>query len=258
MAPIPGIIRRSFVHRRIDMNKFALLTSGGVAGLVFLLSGTSFGRSVDEEQVVAELNKLRGIEATDDKAELARLNQRMDSAWEFLRKNRTEAVPVVMRELRKELQADSPDQFFLLDAAFFLTPAPNANEESQAQRILALDTLERIDPDSRVIRYNFLELVKFTHALAKLGDARVLPQIDRIFLGSERGVEFFEAPHYVKLPAHSLRVLLYGATGPSIEEHLAKRLNEEGYEKHQGTIVALLVDLGSETSVDAVKRVLET
>jgi hypothetical protein len=53
-------------------------------------------------------------------------------------------------------------------------------------------------------------------------------------------------------------VLLYGATGPSAEDHLAKRLNEQGYEKHQRMIMALLVELGSERSVDAVKRVLQT
>ncbi len=117
---------------------------------------------------------------------------------------------------------------------------------------------KHIDPKARIVQHNFLQLVRFAHVLAKFGDPRLLPQIDRIFLESDRGVEFFEAPHYVKLPAQSVRVLLYGATGPSVEDHLAKRLNEQGEEKHQKIFLALLVELGSERSVDAVKQVLDT
>jgi hypothetical protein len=62
----------------------------------------------------------------------------------------------------------------------------------------------------------------------------------------------------VKLPAQSVRVLLYGLTGPAAEDHLAKLLNQPGYEKRQRIIVALLFELGSERSVDAVKRVLDS
>jgi hypothetical protein len=212
----------------------------------------------DEADVMSELNKLRGIQPTDDRNELDRLGKTMDSVWTFLGKNRADSVPIVTRELRKELTQRVPDQFFILDTAHFLVAKDDPKEDAQAKKELALDVFKRIDPKSRIVQYNFLGLVRFAHELSKLGDPRVLPEIDRIFLDSDRNIEFIEDPHWVKLPAHPIRVLLYGAFGPSVEDHLAKRLNEQGYEQHQRMVLALLVDLGSERSVDAVKRVLDT
>ena len=214
--------------------------------------------AAEEADVMAELKKLRGIQSTNDNQELDRLNKSMDSAWQYLRKNRAESVPIVIRELRNELMQPTPDQYFMLDTTLFLILKDDPNEDGQTSEDLAIDVLTHIDPKARIIQANFLQLVRFTHALAKLDDPRLLPQIDRIFLEADHGVEYFQAPHYVKLPAQSVRVLLYGATGPSTEDHLAKRLNEPTYEKYQRTFLALLVELGSERSVDAVKQVLDS
>lgn len=213
-----------------------------------LLVGCS--KCASESDIMAELNKLRGIQPTDDTQELGRINKQMDDVWKFLRNNKSNATPIIERELRRELTRDDKDQFFILDTAFFLILQDPSKEK------LALDALEHINPDAEIIQYNFLQLARFTHALAKLGNPRLLPQIDRIFLVSKRSVEFFHAPHYVKLTPHLINVLLYGATGPSVEEHLAKRLHEEGYEAHRVNLLSLLIELGSERSVDAVKQVL--
>ena len=214
--------------------------------------------AAEEADVMAELKKLRGIQSTQDSQELDRLNKLMDSAWGYLLKNRAESDPIVIRELSNELKQGTPDQYFMLDTALFLILKDDPKEDAQTREDLAIDVLTHIDPKARIIQDNFLQLVRLTHALAKLDDPRLLPQIDRIFLDADQGVEYFQAPHYVKLPAQSVRVLLYGATGPSTEDHLAKRLNDPAYEKYQRTFLALLVELGSERSVDAVKQVLDS
>jgi hypothetical protein len=214
--------------------------------------------AAEEAEVMAQLKNLRGIQSTSDNQELDRLNKLMDTAWQYLRENRTESVPIVIRELRNELKQQTPDQYFMLDTALFLILADDPKEDAQAREDLAIDVLKHIDPKASIIQANVLQLVRLTHALAKRNDPRVLPQIDRIFLEVDQGVEYFQAPHYVKLPAQSVRVLLYGATGPTAEDHLAKRLTDPAYEKYQRTFLALLVELGSERSVDAVKLVLNS
>lgn len=214
--------------------------------------------SGDEAAVMAGLKKLRGIQASDDREELIRLSKMMDGVWGLLRENRAESVPIVIRELHQELKQSKPDQFFILDTAFFLISADDPKEDTQTKKEVCLAAFKRIDPKDRLIELNYQQLVKLAHGLSKFGDARVLPEIDRIFAASTRGIEFFEAPHLVRLPAQSIRVLLYGAFGPAVEDHLVKRLDDKSYETHQKMFLALLVELGSERSVDAVKKVLET
>ena len=254
------------------MDRFRCYTSGYLArpgsarattvwlwilAVTAILSSVGSG-AAEEADVMAELKKLRGIQHTDDAVELDGLNKAMDSAWDYLRKNRAEALPILIRELRKELMQQTPDQYYMLDTALFLVLDDDPKGDAQAHEDLAIEVLTCIDPGARIVEDNFLQLVRFAHALAKLDDPRLLPQIDRIFLESGQSIEYFAAPHYVRLPAQSIRVLLYGATGPSAEDHLAKRLNEPAYEKYQRTFLALLVELGSERSIDAVKLVLES
>src|SRR5688572_30524052 len=59
--------------------------------------------AADEAGVMAEVAKLRGIQPTDDMQELDRLNKSVGVAWKFLYENRPDSVPVVIRELRREL-----------------------------------------------------------------------------------------------------------------------------------------------------------
>lgn len=132
------------------------------------------------------------------------------------------------------IDAASLDQYYMLDTALFLVLDDDPKADAQTHEDLAIDVLTCIDPRARIVQDNFLQLVRFAHALAKLDDPRLLPQIDRIFLESNQGIEYFAAPHYVRLPAQSIRVLLYGATGPSAEDHLAKRLNEPASENIKG------------------------
>lgn len=243
---------------------WARLASGRAATVwLWILAVTVILSSVgsvaaEEADVMAELGKLRGIQHTDDAVELDVLNKAMDSAWDYLRKNRAEAVPILIRELRKELMQPTPDQYYMLDTALFLVLDDAPKADAQTHVDLAIDVLTCIDPKARIVQDNYLQLVRFAHALAKLDDPRVLPQIDRIFLESDQSIEYFAAPHYVKLPAQSIRVLLYGATGPSAEDHLAKCLNDPAYENQQRTFLALLVEVGSERSVNAVRQVLES
>jgi hypothetical protein len=209
-----------------------------------------------EPQIMAALSKLRAVSAGKDAADNERLSQEMDRAWDALTKEREAALPIVARELRSELAKPEPDQFFALDTAFFLVASVDPEAESKGSLDLALAALGRIDPAAEIIQHNQLELVRFTHALAKTGGARALPQIDRIFLPFDGAIEYFEAPHYVKLPPHAVRVLLYGATGAAVEDHIAGLLDSKDCGVKQRTLLALLVDLGSERSVPAVSAVM--
>jgi hypothetical protein len=205
--------------------------------------------AVDESQVLKQLASLRGLQQQTDEKARERQNAKLDAVWQFLNENKAQALPLVRRELSAELSKGAPDQSFILMTSSFLI---SQNEP----RDLAVKALARIDPDAPIHRGNHRALVAFTHELAKSGDPRVAAQIDRLFLSSERSLEFFEAPHYVKLPAQSIRAILYGTTGPSAEGHLAKLLDDPKLEKHHRTLLMLLVELGSEDSVEPVARIM--
>jgi len=216
-------------------------------GLMFL-SGVAAASDAD---IVRQIDRLRGIQPTSDKARLDELNSRMDSVWRYLGEHKKEALPVVQRELEKEVAAGAKDQFLVLDLGSYL-----AFEAAPGSGDAVVAALAAIDPASGVVQYNFQQLVNFTHAIAKTGDARVLPQIDRIFLPNERKLEFFRAPHYVKLDVTDLLVLLYGATGPDVEQHLLGRLEKETHPPHRHRLLAVLGMVGSERMTPALAGVL--
>jgi hypothetical protein len=61
----------------------------------------------------------------------------------------------------------------------------------------------------------------------------------------------------VRLQPHGVRVLLYGATGPEVEDRLARLLAAGKHEELEPTLVAMLVELGSESSVEAVRGLIQ-
>lgn len=203
--------------------------------------------------MIEQLNQLRGIKPTDDAAALKRINQRMDQAWKALLARKEQALPLVESELRKELQRSGPDHFFMLDTAWFLLRENTASGAALSQRVL-----EKLDPQDPTIRYNFEELVRFAHLLAQRGDPRVLPQLDRIFLGNDRGLETFNPPHIVRLNATTILVFLYGVTGPDAERHLLTLLDDPRQAGARLRVLEALIYLGSEQGTPAVARLMET
>jgi hypothetical protein len=160
------------------------------------------------------------------------------------------AIPVLHEKLSESMAQKPLDQFFLLDIGFLLYEIQGKEGES-----LAIAALHEIDPQEEIIQFNFKELFDFTHAVSKQGNSRILPEIDRLFLTNDVGIEAFDAPHYSKLSAVDLCALLYGATSTNAERYLTKKLSEPNVDKNR--ILEILIRLGSESSVDAVAGVLE-
>ncbi len=216
-----------------------------LASLVLLYPAVA----VEESEILRQLDKLKAIQPTKDKKKLADLNARMDSAWQFLETHKAESAPIVMRELARELEKPVVDQFFVLDVGKLALSLKG--KESEA---VALKALAKIAPGAEIIQWNFQELFDFTHALAKLGSPEILAQTDRLFLTNETKLEFFQAPHVVKLNAMEICLFLYGSTGANAEEHLLKSL-----EKTPGTrrcVLEILCALGSERSVVPVQKLM--
>lgn len=75
-----------------------------------------------------------------------------------------------------------------------------------------------------------------------------------MFLTNVTKLEFFRAPHYVKLDATDLCVFLYGVTGANAEDHLIKALDISPATKQR--VLETLGWLGSERSVEPVKKLM--
>jgi hypothetical protein len=205
----------------------------------------------NEAEILQHINLLRGIKPTSDEARLAELNARMDSAWKFLEEHKTEAAPMVERELNAALANPLQDQFFVLDTGKLLLSLKGKQAQS-----LAVKALSEIDPNAEIIQYNFKELFDFTYQLAKLGSPEVLTQIDRIFLTNTNGLNFFSAPHSVKFDATDLCVFLYGVTELDAEAHLLSIADNTPAALLR--ILEVLSWLGSENCTKSVKRILDS
>jgi hypothetical protein len=227
-----------------------------VAVLLLALPGVQLSRA-DEGGVVQALDALRGVQPVHGEEQLTRLNARLDAAWRVLESERGVSLPIVARELRAELAREQPDQFFVLDAAYFVLSGADPESEWPGATELALASLAAIDRAAPIIEMNGVGLLRLAHATARVAGPRAWPQLDRLFLDRDLSVEFFQAPHYVRLQPHGVRVLLYGATGPEVEDRLARLLAAGKHEELEPTLVAMLVELGSESSVEAVRALIQ-
>ena len=221
-----------------------------LVSVCFLLVLTSPGNAIERAEIESKLNTLRGIQPTKDPTKLKELNSNMDAVWTFVKSHKEMAIPVLHEKLSESMAQKPLDQFFLLDIGFLLYEIQGKEGES-----LAIAALHEIDPQEEIIQFNFKELFDFTHAVSKQGNSRILPEIDRLFLTNDVGIEAFDAPHYSKLSAVDLCALLYGATSTNAERYLTKKLSEPNVDKNR--ILEILIRLGSESSVDAVAGVLE-
>ena len=227
--------------------KLPLKSAALALSVLFSFSATH--GAVSEAEILEKIGGLRGIQPTKDKKKLAELNARMDSAWHFLEAHKQESAPVVGRELAKALDKATVDQFFALDVGSLILSLRGKEGEA-----LALRALGKINPKAEIIQFNFQELFDFTHTLAELGSPEVLTQIDRIFLPGTDKLEFFRAPHVVKLSPVDLCVLLYGVIGAKVEAHLLQRLADSPPARQRA--LEVLCQIGSEQSVGGVKQAM--
>jgi hypothetical protein len=220
-------------------------------GLIALFRVPVAANSVDD--IRAHLDQLRGIVVTSDAEKLKALNHRMDDAWRYIEQHEREALPVVREELGKELQAATPDPFFLLDTAFLL-----AQRDPQHSTALCLSALEHIDPAAPLTRANAEELFHLVMRLGRTGQGpeRYLAQVDRIYLPGRTGLTFFAAPHVVQLEADDLLVMAYGVAGAPAAAHLCHGAAAGG--PHQVRIARLLPTVCSEDDTPALAALLAT
>ncbi len=214
------------------------------------LSATSNGPTSAREA----LDGLRGIQVPsgpDSATQLSTLNKKMDAAWSFF-KAHPDSLSAVEAALKQAIEAPEPDAFFLLDVAFLLL-----THQGEPAADLAVSALERIDPAADVIRANTEELFHFVMKLGASGraTARLLPQLDRIYLESKAPLHFFRAPHLVKFTPGDVPCMVYGVVGEAAASHLAQRLGAPG---SQQSILELLSMFGSESDTPAVATVLAT
>lgn len=215
-----------------------------------LLLGLTWARAGNEAEVRQHLDFLRGIQPTKDDAALKRINTRMDEAWGFFDAHKQNALPVLQQALQTETEAKVPDQFFLLDLSFWLVRADAAHTTG-----LALAALERIDPAAAVIRANDRELLELVLKLGTAGSEteRYLRQVDRIYLANGQELNFFAAPHVVKLSTTDLLGLAYGVAGEAAAAHLCDEAAKPGTRQLQ--LVRILSAVCDENQAERIAAI---
>jgi len=129
------------------------ITRGFLSAVSALVLFWGAARANTEDDIRKHIDLLRGIEPTKDQAKLKQLNSRMDEAWRVIEQNKSDALPVLRKELQAAIDAKTSDQFVLLDVAYLLV-----RQDAQKSAALGVTALERIDPKADVIRANWEEL----------------------------------------------------------------------------------------------------
>jgi hypothetical protein len=197
-----------------------------------------------EQETVQRLNKIRALPPDVSPERMRQHNEEMDEVWQYYHEHRNQSLPVLRKELAKELKSKSPSQLLLLDVASFLYLDGELDDRKQA-----LQALLAIDPSTGTIQSNFDQLFRLTQGLAVSADPRLLPFIDKTFLPTERGV--FLSEQSFTLNPTLMCAFLYGVYGPEGERHLQPFLaNPDLLER----VLEVLKWIGSPASVDAVKN----
>src|SRR5581483_6451660 len=241
------------------------------AALSAILATASLSlHGADVASMVREkLDGLRGMTLPKEKVKIAEANQRMDAAWSYVRAHREVAIPIVQAELTSAVAAEPADQFFLLDLGFLLL-----TEGGDKYAPISLQAFGRIDSAAEIIQANWEEVF---HCAMKLGatgvdPARYLDALDRIFWPSQRAIDFFRAPHLVKLSPDDVCCLVYGVAGDAAAGRLAARLKADksarprrlqllttvGSESHTPTATAILAEATDYETVSAAVTFLMT
>lgn len=188
---------------------------------------------------------IRAMPAAADTAAAGAQRRELDAAWRYFGDYREDAIPLLRRELAAELRAARPSQQLLLDAAcFLLAYGSDADKPLAAQAALAIDPQALLDGP---------QLFRLFHAAAAGRDARLLPQLDRIFL--RKAVTVALPQQGSAIDEAGVRALLYGRFGTTGERHLAALLRDAALAK---PVLETLAMVGSPDSVPAVTPLLQS
>jgi len=203
------------------------------------------GDAATDAAITARIAQIRGLPAAADAAAAGAQRRELDAAWRFFGDYRDDAIPLLRRELAAELRSSRPSPQLLLDAACFLV-AYGAEPDKQ----LAVQAALAINPDALL---DGPQLFRLMHAAAASRDARLLPQIDRIFLRKSVSVPLPQQGSTID--ETGVRALLYGRFGAAGERHLAAQLRDLALVK---PVLDVLQLVGSPASVPAVEPLLQS
>lgn len=199
--------------------------------------------------IAAELHRIRALGERSSIDDPHAVTSELDAAWKRLADDRAAAVTVLREQLSAELDRDSPNGFFLADAALFLLASTTCEGDVE----IASRAILAVDPSQPAVRSGHQTVFHLAYGLAKRGRADILPALDRLILVGDAVVQVPQ--HGMMLDVTLQAVFVYGAIGPSTEAHLAALLSQPDVPHMR--IVEVLNWLGTEASVEEALRVLQ-
>lgn len=216
-----------------------------VAGMAAIAPMLVQAQSGPEAALAAQVERIRSMPAAANAAEVGAQRVELNAAWRQFGNYREDAVPLLRRELAREVKAARPSPQLLLDAAFFLALyGADSDKALVTQAALAIPADAALDGP---------QLFRLMHAAAASQDPRLLPLFDRTFL---RGSVTLPLPQQgTVIDDAGLRVLLYGRFGAAGERHLARMLRDEAVVKQ---VLDVLLMVGSPDSIPPVLPLLQS
>jgi hypothetical protein len=213
--------------------------------LLALITTEAFAQTI-EQQTLAHIEHLRSVRTDADEQTTAAYNEGMDAAWTFFKTNNAAVLPILRRELSRELQKAQPNNLVLLDIGYYL----RLQTELQDRELGKL-ALFKLDPTADIVYLNQQQLFNFAYAVAIDQDPTFLQFLDKAFLRQKRSA--FVPQHSLSLNETLVCVFLYGVHGPDSEAHLRNLLKDQAL---TNKILEILIWIGTPDSTPDVKAAM--
>lgn len=212
-----------------------------VVGLFVLVASGSSAQTI-EKQALTHLENIKAIRADADEKTVAGYNESMDEAWKFFNANKASVLPILRREVNRELRKAKPNDMLLLDVGYYLRLQGETSDKE-----LGKEALFKLDPAAKVVYLNQRQLFEFAYAVATDQDHRVLPFLDSAFLRQK--MIAYVPQHSLMLNETLVCVFLYGVHGQASEAHLRNLLKDKATTRK---VIEILIWIGTPESVSEV------
>ena len=217
-----------------------------ISFVLFALVSTDLFAQTIEQQTLAHIEYLRTVRTDADEKTTRAYNERMDSAWKFLNANNAAVLPILRRELTRELQKTQPNNLVLLDIGYYLRLQSEVQDKE-----LGKAALFKLDPTADIVHLNQQQLFNFAYAVAMDQDPKFLQFLDKAFLRQKMFA--FVPQHSLMLSETLVCVFLYGVHGPDSEAHLRKLLKDKAL---TNKVLEILIWIGTPSSIPDVKAAM--
>lgn len=219
-----------------------------LVGVLAVFSMTAVSAADIERETLKRLGQLRAMKADVDAKAIERYNTQMDEMWRFFDANKPLALPVLRRELAREITEARPNNLLLLDTGYFVRL-----QDSPADKQLAKEALLKLDPTDKTVRQNQQQLFFFAHNVAADRDPRTLAFLDKAFLRNP--VTAFIPQHVLTLDETLVCVFLYGVYGDGAETHLKSLVGDPAV---ADKVIEILTWIGTPDSMSEVTVAMNT